>query len=69
MAVQVGELKRVFKHGDVKLEDPAVGMSKEDVLDFYSNQYPELTNAHVVGPKIEDDSLVFEFVTTVGTKG
>lgn len=69
MAVQVENLKRVFKHKDIVLEDPSEGMSKEDVLDFYSNQYPELTTANVVGPKIENDSMVFEFITIVGTKG
>jgi PRTRC genetic system protein C len=69
MAVDVVELKRVFKHGKLELEDPGTNMSKEKVLDFYSNQYPELTNSSVTGPKIENDNQVFEFSTSVGTKG
>ena len=63
------ELKRVFKHGDIILEDPNSSISKDDVLDFYSNQYPELTNAHVTGPTVIDDKLQYEFSTSVGTKG
>jgi len=63
------ELKRVFKHGDITLEDPNPLSSKEEVLDFYINQYPELTNSHVTGPTVIDDTLQFVFSTSVGTKG
>ena len=69
MAVEIVELNRVFKHGNINLEDPGINMSKEEVLDFYSNQYPELTNSSVTGPKIENDEQLFEFTTSVGTKG
>jgi len=67
--MEVTELKRVFKHGDIKLEDPNREISKDDVLDFYSNQYAELTNAHVTGPTVINDTLQYEFSTSVGTKG
>jgi PRTRC genetic system protein C len=67
--MEVTELKRVFKHGDIELEDPNREMSKDNVLDFYSNQYTELTNAHVTGPTVKNDKLVYEFSTSVGTKG
>jgi len=67
--MEVTELKRVFKHKDVVLEDPNESISKDDVLDFYSNQYPELTNAHVTGPTVVNDALQYEFTTSVGTKG
>jgi len=69
MAIEILELKRVFEHGEIELEDPGVNMSKEGVLEFYSNQYPELTNSSVTGPKIVGDNQVFEFSTSVGTKG
>ena len=69
MGIEATEMKRVFKHGKLVLQDPGVGMSKEDVLDFYSNQYPELTNASVAGPTIVKDKLEFTFSTSVGTKG
>lgn len=67
--LEVQELKRVFKHKDLNLTDPDVAMSPNDVLDFYANQYPELTNAHVTGPTSKDDTLEFVFSTSVGTKG
>lgn len=38
-------------------------------MDFYSMTYPELTTATLGGPVIEDDCTVYEFKTTVGTKG
>ena len=63
------KLVREFKHGDITLQDPGEEMSKEDVLDFYSVQYPELTNSHVTGPTVIEDKLQFVFSTSVGTKG
>lgn len=65
----VVKLKRVFKHGDITLDDPGEEMTKDDVLNFYANQYPELTNAHVTGPTVREDKLEFVFSTSVGTKG
>lgn len=69
MAIKTEEIKRVFKHGGITLEDPSPSMTKEEVLDFYSNQYPELTNSNVSGGEIINDELVFEFNTSIGTKG
>lgn len=67
--MEVTELERVFKHGDIELSDPDRNMSKDAVLDFYSNQYTELTNAHVTGPTVRNDKLEYVFSTSVGTKG
>ena len=36
---------------------------------YYANMYPELTTATVHGPVIENDTAVYEFKTTIGTKG
>jgi len=47
MALTIEKIKRVFKHNKLELEYPNENLSKEEVLDFYSTQYPELTNAHV----------------------
>ncbi len=70
MALQITGLAREFrfKH-DVILPDPDPGRSPEEVMRFYSGQYPELTTASVHGPKIEKDRQVYEFKTTMGTKG
>lgn len=69
MALNISKYKRVFKHGTATLADPTPDMSPEEVMNFYSNQYPELTTSNVHGPVIEGESAVYTFKTTVGTKG
>jgi len=69
MALQIQGLKRQFKFGNKTLVDPGQEMSPDDVMQFYSATYPELTTSNVHGPKIEGDVAVYEFKTTVGTKG
>lgn len=73
MALEITGLNRrfTFKHGTetVTLTDPAPSMSPDAVMNFYANTYPELTTATVHGPRIEDDEAVYEFRTTIGTKG
>ena len=73
MALDIKGLKRVFilKKGNdtLTLEDPDSRMSLSEVTDFYSMTYPELTTASVYGPECEDDSVVYRFNTTIGTKG
>lgn len=69
MALNITNFKRVFKHGDITLTDPNPDMTPEEVMNFYSNQYPELTTSNVHGPVIKDDKAVYTFKTTVGTKG
>ena len=73
MAIEMTKLKREFqfkKDGDlVKLPDPNPQFTVEEVLQFYGNQYPELTTATLDGPKIEGKSAVYSVKTTVGTKG
>lgn len=51
------------------LADPDQNMTPDQVMQFYSNTYPELVTSSVHGPKYEGDSIVFTFKTTVGTKG
>ena len=66
-------LKRVFKlkqgSKTIELPDPNPEFTSDEVMQFLSGQYPELTTATIDGPKIENDSQVYEFKTTVGTKG
>lgn len=73
MALGITGLNRrfTFKHGTetVTLTDPDLSMSPEAVMNFYANTYPELTTATANGPRIEDDEAVYEFRTTIGTKG
>lgn len=53
----------------LKLDDPNPDMLPVEVMDFYSITYPELTTATPHGPLIEEDCAVYEFKTTIGTKG
>jgi len=73
MALDIKGLKRVFilKKGNdtLTLEDPDSRMSLSEVTDFYSMNYPELTTATLHGPELEEDRAVYQFKTTIGTKG
>lgn len=73
MALKINALKRVFqlKKGSATLEldDPDSSLSLNEVMDFYSMNYPELTTATVQGPEIENDRAVYQFKTTIGVKG
>lgn len=73
MALEIKGLKRVFKlkkNGEtLRQDDPNPEMTVNNVMDFYSMTYPELTTATPHGPVMEDDCAVYEFKTTIGTKG
>lgn len=68
MSVTVQQI-RIFKYGALVLDDPGADMSLNEVKEFYSEVYPELTQSNIEGPEITDDGLVYEFRKTVGTKG
>ena len=67
--MEVTKLERVFKHGEIELKDVDEAMTQDQVLNFYSTQYPELVNASVTGPEVVNDKLEYKFSTSVGTKG
>ena len=73
MAMTVNGLDRSFKFKKgsemIVLADPMPDEMPEAVMNYYSNMYPELTMATVHGPVIENDTAVYEFKTTIGTKG
>lgn len=69
MALSINNLTRVFKLKDKKLPDPNPSLTPDEVMAFYSNQHPELVTSNVFGPTIDGDTAVYEFKTTVGTKG
>ena len=72
MAIAVTKLKREFKFSKggtpVTLPDPNPEFSIEEVLQFYSGQYPELTTATFDSPKVDGNKAVYSVKTTVGTK-
>lgn len=73
MALQIKGMSRTFKFKKgteyVTLQDPDPNLSPDVVMSYYSNFYPELTTATVHGPVIKEDKAVYEFKTTIGTKG
>ena len=66
-------LQRVFtfkKDGnEVKLDDPNPNFTPDEVMTFYANSYPELTNSTVGDVEVKNDKAIYVFKTTVGTKG
>ncbi len=71
MALNITSAKRVFKieKTDIELEDIDPQMTLEEVMNFYSSVYPQLTTATVHGPVYADDKVIYEFKTTIGVKG
>ena len=62
-------LERSFSFNGMALLDPDASMSTTQVRDFYAGQYPELNNAGVKGPKLENGKNVYSFSIQTGTKG
>ncbi|MDR1221821.1 MAG: PRTRC system protein C [Tannerella sp.] len=73
MALVVNGIERsfTFKKGNetITLSDPNLSDTPDAVMSYYANLYPELTTASVHGPEIREDRVVYEFKTTIGTKG
>jgi PRTRC genetic system protein C len=67
------QLERVFilkdKGQQIKLTDPEPRWSVEAVLNFYANTYPILTTAKISAPRIEEDTVQYQFESVMGTKG
>jgi len=74
MALEVNHIKKrefKFKKGGewVTLPDPDPKMTTDEVLQYHSKTYPELTTATLEEPKVTGDTATFNVKTTVGTKG
>ncbi|MFI5304959.1 MAG: PRTRC system protein C [Nitrospiria bacterium] len=70
MTVNVENMKRVFKYNNMKLEDPDIKKSPEEVKEFYATTlYPELTQSVIEGPNYDGSTILYSFAKSVGTKG
>lgn len=73
MALVKKELKRKFtvtvSGNTITLEDPNINFSAKEVMEMYSNQYPQLLNASIESKGIVDENILYNFVTVAGTKG
>lgn len=66
-------LPRIFSFKNegnvINLEDPNPNFTAQQVLNFFSDNYPILTTAKIDGPVIETDTVKYTFTTNIGTKG
>lgn len=73
MVIKKEQLRRSFiierRDGDITLPDPDNNMTPDQVMQFYSNTYPELVTSSCQGPVYKKDEMTFTFKSTVGTKG
>lgn len=67
--MQVEPMSRVFSYCGLRLADPDERLTPEQVRDFYSSSYPEITTASIEGPEAVDGVLKFKFTRALGTKG
>jgi PRTRC genetic system protein C len=67
--MKVTQAVREFGYNGIRLPDPNVALSPEEVKAVYSTQYPELATAAINGPDAMGDTLRYEFVRAIGTKG
>ena len=66
---EVQVFKRIFKFEDIELEDPNPEWNTKRVVDFYSNQYPEMVNSKIEGPEIKGAEMIYSINLKTGTKG
>ena len=69
MALNIVEITREFVYNGIILPDPSPDFSVSMVQDFYSAQYPALTNAVPEDKGIQNDKRVISFNNKVGVKG
>jgi PRTRC genetic system protein C len=68
--LKVETLSRVFIFNGIRLEDINSNLSESTILNHYSGIYPELTNATIENKGIQNNKeIVYEFKSTIGTKG
>jgi len=61
-------IPRVFKYKELELPDPNPKFTIPQVLDFYSNEYPEFTNATHKEAR-EQKQITITIENQYGTKG
>lgn len=54
-----------------ELSDPGDHLTPEEVKSFYAGAYPDLVNAKLSNPKINEEkgTITYAFDPTTGTKG
>jgi PRTRC genetic system protein C len=67
--MKVEPLVREFSFNGVRLPDPNVNLSIEDVRNLYATAYPDITTAAIEGPEAVGTKLIYRFSRSIGTKG
>lgn len=68
MAIEVTQVKRIFKYNGVSLPD-VPGLCNEAIRDLYSAQYQELLSSEIQVGEVVRGVQQIEFRRAVGTKG
>lgn len=71
MAIEIRSAKRRFLFNDKELVDPGQEMTTDEVLSFYGEAYPELTNGSVSASELDEDGETMTYILNshVGDKG
>ena len=69
MSLIVEKTKRVFKYNNETLSDPDPTMTIGEVLDYYSDTYPEMINSTISEPTVTVDTSVFVISSSFKEKG
>ena len=67
--MQLEPMSRVFSYCGLRLADPDIRLTPEQVRDFYSSSYPEVTTASIEGPEVVDGVLNFKFTRVLEIRG
>lgn len=62
-------MSREFSYNGVKLSDPNLTMTPEEVRQFFATQYPDIITASITGPEAEGDKLRYSFTRAIGSQG
>lgn len=65
MAIEIKEMKRVFIFDDIRLDDPDPNFTETQVLDFYSNTYPEMNVGYISDRKTNTNTAEQELTISV----
>jgi PRTRC genetic system protein C len=69
MAITIENVERKFVYSSMELDDIDASLSVDEIKNYYSNIYPELSTAYAKGPTYKDGKEVYEFMINIGTKG
>ena len=68
-SMTIETMAREFRYDSVRLPDPDVRLTVEEVRTAFSATYPEIATAVVTGPEAVGNKLVYHFAKAIGTKG